>query len=1571
MADNVCNPLRSDNTLRLTALAKIMVQQLKPIRAEAIAEDSTDIYVESVKDSKTLQVYLKNGFQFMKKPKPRTDETYTAATQIFQAMKPEGKKKNKNAAKDLRKKIDEILKKATNEKHKKETICYLLGNDELFSNENRDAGADAWRTFKDPQGTQTNLNGKSRLKYAEVCKILPRPKIQTDGFKHNHAYFAIINKEGTTEEQENWDGFIALEWNHTGKNEIEILCKKDAEPATLEVPQALNGLSTTWLKRLKKRAAAVVANTNGYIQMRSPECPPNPDLSDFSEKYNIYPILYGVCHATPMVITPEENKITYSQRHLTILMHSNLKKCKTTADLTLLFKVQKNIPNIPKKTNEQHTTPSVLDYLRKLRNFYLKDQNIKYCYIEYDKTTAAADNDTTFLKQICSFLPRGKTRASNAVLSESPTIEETFFRYALGQYLFQRYPTGEKVREKVSPVTDPYTLFKLRSTSTEVYIDIISTKHKFTGTVQDMFTCIGSNSVKNELFTKGKEKKLKGNKKTKGFLDVSLHYTEYTTDKGDDQYFDTHEMEQPISIMISDENNENNTYELIHPVNLSDSEHLSDPLVLPRGVLEQLCKNTCCTNLHYRLYSDDDDDSDVTDPTGSFVTADEPAEVKGNGDPLTGSFGPAADNAGSSSDSSSNSESSFADDTTNTPLHKACHAGLLGDVRLELQKEDGIDVNEGNKNGATPLFVACWKGHTGIARVLLDEGGATVDQADKDGATPLFVACQNGHTETASVLLDSGATVDQARNDGVTPLYVACQEGHTETASVLLDQGGATVDLAKNDGTTPLYIACQEGQTETASVLLNHGANPNQADKDGYTPLWIACQNGHTNIVKVLLDRGADPNQADKDGTTPLCIACQNEHTDIASVLLNRGANPNQAEKGGYTALYVACENACENDIVNVLLNRGADPNQADDAGLTPLHTACDAGNMEIVQALLDYENIQVNVENKDKNTPLHIACADGHILIVQALLGKDGIRVNVQNKDKNTPLHIAVKKDHTAIVQALLANNNIQVNATTNVGTTPLHIACWYGYKDIVTMLLAHAGIRVNAIGNDGNTPLHVALKAGKKAVDKNAANKDEYKEIVILLLDHGASLYIQNVQKKTSMSILPTQSWLNTFSFGVFGAPGSGDLLTEYNTLHRAVKFNNIEDVKALLPAADVNAANEEDRDTPLHLACQKGHLNIVDLLLGKRGIYVDATNNVKDTPLHLACQHGHLGIVKRLLNEKADIAAQDEYERTPLRRAESAGKARQAASAHAAIADLLYIQTHILYPDIAESTDIVVANTVDRNIANTVKQISTLQKEQTPEQTHDAVPLFKTLQTYLRHRKSLFNACTTGDNVNKIVEDIREYVHTRNNKGQTLLHVACLNGHKENVVTLVEKGADINARDNDGQTPLHVACMRKHVDVVIYLLRHGRVDINARDNDGWTPLHVASANNHNEVVAYLLGNGRVDINARDNDGRTPLHVAHADVVFTLLDNGAAINARDNDGQTPLHLACTNVNEEGVKALLKNGADMTARDNNGKMPHELTENENIQGILQEYLKDMQKLFDPIDNDYSDDSEL
>jgi len=127
-------------------------------------------------------------------------------------------------------------------------------------------------------------------------------------------------------------------------------------------------------------------------------------------------------------------------------------------------------------------------------------------------------------------------------------------------------------------------------------------------------------------------------------------------------------------------------------------------------------------------------------------------------------------------------------------------------------------------------------------------------------------------------------------------------------------------------------------------------------------------------------------------------------------------------------------------------------------------------------------------------------------------------------------------------------------------------------------------------------------------------------------------------------------------------------------------------------------------------------------------------------------------------------------------------------------------------------------------------------------------------------------IHDAARTGDlaKVKLLVNQHPDLVSSKEEQyGQTPLHMAAFNDHKDVAEFLLANKADVNAKAKNGSTPLHLATARGNKDIVELLLAN-KADINALDNDGWSPMHSAVVWNQKEIEDLLTAKGGKELPA-----------------------------------------------------------------------------------------------------------
>jgi uncharacterized protein len=170
----------------------------------------------------------------------------------------------------------------------------------------------------------------------------------------------------------------------------------------------------------------------------------------------------------------------------------------------------------------------------------------------------------------------------------------------------------------------------------------------------------------------------------------------------------------------------------------------------------------------------------------------------------------------------------------------------------------------------------------------------------------------------------------------------------------------------------------------------------------------------------------------------------------------------------------------------------------------------------------------------------------------------------------------------------------------------------------------------------------------------------------------------------------------------------------------------------------------------------------------------------------------------------------------------------------------------------------------------------------------------------------------------------------VNARAGDGSTALLWAAHWNDLETAGRLIRAGADANTANDFRMTPLSEACTNGSVALVDLLLKAG-ANPNTPVGTGVPPIMTCARSGSVDAVKRLIA-GDADVNAKEPiQNQTALMWAasqrHPDVVRTLIEAKARLQARTKSGFTALHFAAREGDVESARLLLAAGLDINIR--------------------------------------------
>ena len=548
---------------------------------------------------------------------------------------------------------------------------------------------------------------------------------------------------------------------------------------------------------------------------------------------------------------------------------------------------------------------------------------------------------------------------------------------------------------------------------------------------------------------------------------------------------------------------------------------------------------------------------------------------------------------------------------------------------------NGADPRCVDAEGNTPLHYASLSALPIVAALLCD-AAAPIDVVNREGLTPLAMACGAGNWELVRFLLDRGAKPEYERSQPALLCAASAPDDDPRGVAMLLKRK-VNVDARDALGRTALMMAALQGHRAVSAALLAAGAKADLADSRGTTALMEATRSGVEEVVKLIA--AADParDAVDASGRTALIIACQSRHACEATVrqLLGAGVSRDLAAPDGRRAIEFAAQ-AGRWNIVALL-----DPDFPLPANIAEVAVARD-DDVDFAVHLLDalrFEHWQVAddcaEDFRDWTAPQRLALfrelaehaspAPRHWLLAH------GLQRDIQTAEA----------DHTyaQLLERLPA---------TTAAALEWHSAGAFPPRDAIALVAAALGTAaadrprlermaqemvmrgadIFAVSADGRSPLALATAAGSIALTRE-------------LLERGVDPNLRDGKGRTALYAalaLPADAATNMVRL-LISAGADPELVAANGETPLGLALARPEpDLRAWLNWPLWKPLRRPVRGQDLPAAAALGDLEAVQKLLDL-GVPIDACDGQGATALLRAAGCGHASLVARLLELGAD--------------------------------------------------------------------------------------------------------------------------------------------------------------------------------------------------------------------------------------------------------------------------------------------------------------------------------------------
>ena len=410
------------------------------------------------------------------------------------------------------------------------------------------------------------------------------------------------------------------------------------------------------------------------------------------------------------------------------------------------------------------------------------------------------------------------------------------------------------------------------------------------------------------------------------------------------------------------------------------------------------------------------------------------------------------------------------------------------------------------------------------------------------------------------------------------------------------------------------------------------------------------------------------------------------------------------------------------------------------------------------------------------------------------------------------------------------------------------LHLAASYDLKELVEQFLEDDLAGVDDVSDYKDTALMFSARWGNYAIAKT-------------LIENNASIDKENDNGSTA--------------------------------LYWAVRYRHVKIVELLLlNGANPNKERKVGLVAPLIAASAYGYNDIVNLLLHEPKCNKQIKDQKGQKAIHHAAREGNEDVLKTLIEKgEQHIDDKDNRKNTPLL------LAAQRKRNTNVVFELIIHGADDLHENKERkhswhyALDSKDSNLLDSLMAACIEKKKDMNKRQ-PLLIAAKIGRLEMIQYLLAYQqgpleypqdpqKNSFLHIAALHDQSDIIDKFhtRKEINSKNDKGDTPLHIACRNGFDKTIKTLLKCKAKTSIKNKEEETPLHVAAKSKKLnaksvsELVSFTKMHAWACLDALDSTESNCLHLAGKTAEPDAIwAFKY----VTLDKYDKDGYTPLHKA-----------------------------------------------------------------------------------------------